>query len=135
MNALTPSEQFDNLAEEVISIVSEKRFDAGMSLLEMRHEIGSAILRHPLFKKNARGQGQLLTELAARVGLGETSLRYTLEFATKYKSFDDVVAKADPDHKLPSWRDIVHELPSGKRERPEPGVKCSGRCKIHRPQS
>lgn len=135
MNELAPSEQFTHLAEEVQAIIAQKKFEAGMSLLEMRHEIGRAILESPLYEKNKRGQGKLIADLAARLQLGERTLRYAVEFAEKYPKFETALQSSDPGHKLPSWRDIVrNELPSGKRERPEERPKCR-HCPLHCPDA
>jgi thiamine phosphate synthase YjbQ (UPF0047 family) len=47
MITISPTEQFNHLAEEVQAIIPQKKFEAGICLLEMRHEIGRAILESP----------------------------------------------------------------------------------------
>jgi hypothetical protein len=117
MNEITPTEQFNHLAEEITAIIAQRKFSAGMELLEMRHEIGRAILDNPLYEKNKKGQGELLQRVANSVGLGERSLRYCVEFAQKWPSFKKFMEEYGGNHKLPQWREVVRrELPSGKKE-------------------
>lgn len=125
----------NELIEEIRSILAERKFAAGMEMIEMRHEIGKAILSNPLYAKNKKGQGKLLAQIVAEVGLQDRSLRYCIEFAQKYPKIETALQTVQADKKLPAWRDIVRELPSGEHERPEPELRCTGRCKIHCPQA
>lgn len=117
----------EDTVQEIVDIVSNKRFSASMELLEMRYLIGEALVASPLWKGN---RGQILAKVEARVGLGERSLRYCAEFKEKYKTWEDVMSYADAGHKLPAWREIVKGLPSGKHEEIEPETRCK-KCKIH----
>lgn len=114
MTDITPSEQFNHLAEEVQAIIAQRRFNYGMELLEMRHEIGRAILDSPLYAKNKKGQGKLIAELAEQLNLGERTLRYAVEFAEKWPKFDKFMEEYNDGHKLPGWKNVLKELPSGK---------------------
>jgi hypothetical protein len=122
----------NELIEEIKSIVAERKFAAGMELIEMRHEIGKAILENPLYAKNKKGQGKLLAQIAAEVGLQDRSLRYCIEFAEKYPKLATALQTLQADKKLPAWRDIVRELPSGEHERKEERPKCR-HCPEHCP--
>ena len=125
----------NELIEDIRAIIAERKFAAGMELIEMRHEIGKAILENPLYAKNKKGQGKLLAQIAEQVGLQDRSLRYCIEFAEKYPKLSNALQTLQADKKLPAWRDIVRELPSGEHERPQPEPRCTGRCKIHCPKS
>jgi len=123
----------NELIEEIRAIIAERKFNYGMELLQMRHEIGRAILDSPLWKKNGKGQGKLIREVAAQLDWGERTLRYAVEFAQRYPKFETALQSSDPGHKLPAWREIVKGLPSGE-ERKEPEARCKG-CKIHCPET
>ena len=131
MNALPEPEQLAHLAEEITSIVASRKFFAGMELLEMRHEIGRAVLDSPLYRKSGKGQGDLLQRVAKMTELGERSIRYCVEFADRYPKFKKFTEEWDGQTKLPVWREICHSLPSGEgRGKEEEKPKCK-HCLIH----
>ncbi|MDE2233430.1 MAG: hypothetical protein KGJ90_04965 [Patescibacteria group bacterium] len=131
MNEISTNEQFDHLTEEVRAIIAQKRFEAGIALLEMRHEIGKAILDSPLWQFHKKGQGELINRISATVGLKDRSILYCVEFATRYPDFAGFIQEYG-DGKLPKWYQIVRkELPSGERDEPE-AVSCK-HCPEHCP--
>ncbi len=96
MKELALPEQFSHLAEEITAIIAQKKFEAGVSLLEMRHEIGAAVIGNPLYRKNAKGQGKLIQELAGEVGLspGRRLPRVALPKARSVRVFSCIGAGA-----------------------------------------
>lgn len=133
MNELAPAEQFAHLAEEITAIRAQHAFNAGMEAWEMRHEIGSAILASPLYRKHGKNQHEFFATVANITGMGDRSLRYCVEFAARAPSFKKFMEEYADGHKLPVWREYVQkELPSGKHERPEPQPKCR-HCPEHCP--
>lgn len=132
MAGVSEEEQVNHLVEEVVAIVAEHRFEAGMELLLMRHQIGKAILAHPLYAKRKKGQGNLLQQVARESRIGERTTRYCVEFAEKWPSFEEFTRSYFDGHKLPIWRDIVKkELPSGKREEQKVETLGCRHCPMH----
>lgn len=128
---MNPKEQIEATAQEIADIVYQKKFNAGAELLSMRFEIGEALIASPLWKKATRGQ--LLAQIEVKCGLGERSLRYCAEFKQKYNTWENVMSYAEGG-KLPVWRDIVKNLPSGSEEKKveeESETRCSHKCSIH----
>lgn len=119
----------DTVVQEVIDIVSQKKFNAGMELLEMRFMIGEAVIASPYWQKATRGE--LLAAVEESTGLGERSIRYCAEFKEKYGTWKNVLENADPDHKLPAWREIIKSLPSARKELTEPSETRCKKCEIH----
>jgi len=124
MNTLPEPEQLNYLVEEITSIIAERRFRYGVEMLRMRHEIGRAVLDSPLYRKSGKGQGVLLKRVANMTELGERSIRYCTEFATRFPIFDVFMQKWDGGTKLPVWRDVVKSLPSGERKEEEKVERC-----------
>jgi hypothetical protein len=108
------------MAEEIIPVKAQKGFERAVSVAEEHWLIGGVILHHPKYKKFGKQQGKLFATVANMVGMGERSVRYSVEFRSKFPgdSFEDVLPKL-PGGKSPIWRDIVKELPSGKKENVE----------------
>ena len=136
MSALTPSdiEQVaQEMADEITPIRAQKGFERAVGIVEEHWLIGGVVLNHPKYKKFGKQQGKLFETVANIVGMGERSVRYSVEFRSKYpaESFEEVLPGL-PGGKSPIWRDIVHGLPSGRREeRVEKEIKCNGRCPVH----
>jgi hypothetical protein len=122
------NEKLEATIQELRDIVYQKKFNAGLEILEMRFLIGEVLVNSPLWKRETRVE--LLNECETALQLGDRSLRYCAEFYEKYGTFQKVLDQADPDHKLPAWREIVKELPSARKEKEEPVEKCK-HCKLH----
>jgi hypothetical protein len=122
------NENLESVVQEINDIIYQKKFNAGVELLECKFLIGEALAKSPLWERKTRQN--LLDEVATRCELGDRSVRYCAEFYEKYGTFQKVLDQADPDHKLPAWREIVKELPSARKEKEEPVEKCR-HCKLH----
>jgi hypothetical protein len=122
------NENLESVVQEINDIIYQKKFNAGVELLECKFLIGEALVKSPLWERKTRQN--LLDEVATRCELGDRSVRYCAEFYEKYETFQKVLDQADPDHKLPAWREIVKELPSARKEKEEPVEKCK-HCKLH----
>lgn len=139
MTELTPSGQFDRVAKEIADEVIQARADTSfkrnVDLVEGYWNVGRAFVDHPQYKKFGKQQGELFATVAKITRMGERSLRYCVQFYEKYEleSFEDVLPRL-AGGKSPIWRDIVHELPSGRREEPaDERPKCR-HCPEHCPQ-
>lgn len=113
-----PAEEINRLAEEVENIIAEKKFSAGIELLEMRWLIGQTLASSPLWG-DKKSHSRLIGEIATRCNLRERSIRYCVEFYSRYPNWREFIAAASPENKLPPWRQIVLTLPSGREREKE----------------
>lgn len=136
MTDITTTEQFNHVAEEIAEEVKQARADTAfkrnVDLVEGYWNVGRAFISNPQYKKFAKQQGQLFATVAKMTGIGERNLRYCVQFCEHYpgEMFEADVLPELPGGKSPIWRDIVRELPSGRREKKVEEPKCK-HCPIH----
>ena len=89
--AISQKEKLEHLVEEIKAILSESVFSARMTLLEAKHLIGKTISENPLYKKSGKGSGEIIKEIAERIGRSERDIYLCVEFYQKYKEIESVV--------------------------------------------
>lgn len=114
---ITDQDWFKALIEEGIALLSEKKFQIQMELIEMKWELGDLILKEEENFKRF-GYGERIVEILAPIlGMSESHLWKVIQFRKKFKSFDEVMG-LDPDRKTLSWFRIYTEfLPKHKDEK------------------
>ncbi len=104
--------EYDNLKEEVISILSEVHFKIETEKLKGKWLIGKAILD---FGPRRKYGDAVVKQLAKETRIGERDLYYCIKFAEKYPDLVDHTNEIDEatlmvDGKTPSWTRVKNEL-------------------------
>lgn len=84
---ITKEEKIDNLAERVKAIMVETVFSSRMTLLEGRHKVGKEIVKDTLYEKGKKKSGELINEIAKRIGRSRAEIYMCVRF---YKKFPEV---------------------------------------------
>jgi len=108
-------EKLENLAERVKAIIVETVFGARMTLIEGKHKVGDEIVNDTLYKKYAKGSGQLIKDIAEKIGRSWQDLYFCVQFYLKYPVVSTVVETL-PEGKNISWNKIRALLPEPKKE-------------------
>ncbi len=85
------TEKIDHLAEEIKSILSEAVFSARMTLIEAKHLVGKTIVTNPLYQKNIKGSGEVIKDVATRIGRSERDIYLCVRFYQKFPEIDRCV--------------------------------------------
>lgn len=107
-------ERVDHLADEVKAIRSQSGVNAYMAVLDGRHQIGEAIVKHQDYEKGKTGR-QLIRDVIKRIGGSESELYLCVKFFEKYPKVSLIVESLPGDVK-PNWAS-VRKLLEGKNPR------------------
>jgi hypothetical protein len=110
---ISDEEKLDHLAEEIKSILIESVFSARMTLLEAKHLVGKTIVKNPLYKKSGKGSGEIIKELARRMGRSERDIYLCIQFYEKYPKIELVVQTLKGKKNDITWA-AVKRLLAGK---------------------
>lgn len=103
-DALALNKQFEELVEEVRAIVYEFKFRVDTDLIRMKHSIGMAVVTSPVYRKYAKGQGKVLSDISEALGMtSDNELRYCVQFYEKFRDIDVFFQKELPSVKSPKW--------------------------------
>ena len=64
--ALTPEQQITHTIEEIKNIISVHKGRVSQEIIEMYFQIGETVYNSPLYKKDAKGAGKYVAEIATR---------------------------------------------------------------------
>lgn len=106
--------RIEELADEVITIISERTFNSNMERAEMLHEIGSAIIEKDYYKKGKARE--LIQSVAEKVGRSESMIYLAVQFAERFETFQCAVKELAPNSKSLSIRVVQRALPAPKEE-------------------
>ena len=95
------------LADEIVSIISERMFNANMEQAEMIYEVGKAVITKPYYKKGTPEARRIISGLAEVIGKSERWVYGAVGFAEKYPSFATALQSEDPDTKGLTVRRIM----------------------------
>ena len=112
------SEEYQALIGDLQAIRNEAVFSAQMAVLEIKHVVGKTILESPAYKKNHKGAGSFIEDLAEDAGMNRRDLYYCIQFAKKFPKIESALQTIDTDKKSISWRKVVAELPDPEDRRP-----------------
>ena len=107
-------EQYNQLIDELLSIISELSFRQAMDEIEKRHRIGETIVNSGLYKKYGKGSGKFLERIAKDLNRGTTWVYESVKFYEKYPDVSAFVKTFQPDKKVIRWADVRKELPAPK---------------------
>jgi hypothetical protein len=105
-------EQYNQLIDELVSIISEMSFRQAMDEIEKRHRIGETIVNSSFYKKYGKGSGKFLERIAKDLKKGTTWVYESVKFYEKYPDVSTFVKTFQPDKKVIRWADVRKELPS-----------------------
>jgi len=103
---VTDSEKLGHLADEIKAIVGEARERATIEMVAAKHMIGQAIVESPLYKKNAKSQGELYSAIEDLIGVKHTTLSDCVWFYEQYSGSDARKLAGDLYEEHGSWRNI-----------------------------
>jgi hypothetical protein len=103
-------EQYNQLIDELFSIISEMSFRQAMDEIEKRHRIGETIINSGLYKKYSKGSGRFLERVAKDLKKGTTWVYESVKFYEKYPDVSAFVQTFNPDKKVIRWADVRKEL-------------------------
>ena len=84
MIELSQEEQLNYLAEEVDAIISTSGQSIREAILVAKHQVGEAIVRSPLYKKSAKGTGELIEQLSQRMSKSPSDLYFCVRFYSEF---------------------------------------------------
>lgn len=108
------TEKLVELVDEIISIISERTFNANMERAEMVYEVGRAVIDKPYYKKNTPAARKIIEKLAELIGKSDRWIYLAVQFAGAYASFEAAVQTLDPGRKGLTFRNIASALPEPK---------------------
>ena len=124
------SEEFQALADEIKSIMTEAVFNSRWELIVGYHAIGKAIVTNSNYKKWEQGKaGRVLNDLSNLAGISERRLYSAISFYQKYPNAS-TLASTLPEGKVISWNKIVTELLPAPSDQPEPPQLEKSRCPV-----
>jgi len=112
---ITDEEKLNYLVEEIKSILTESVFSARMTLLEAKHLVGKTIIDNSLYRKSKKGSGELVKEIAKRLGRSERDIYLCISFYKKYKDIASVIQILKGKKNDITWS-AVRRLLEGKKE-------------------
>jgi len=86
-------EQIDILVEQIKAIMVESVFSSRMTLLEGKHLIGKTIVESSLYKENKKGAGDIIKNVAEKIGRSERDIYLCVQFYKEYKEIARLVQK------------------------------------------
>jgi len=107
-------EQYNQLIDDCISVISEISFSQALAEIEKRHEIGKLIFNSHLYEKYAKGSGKFLERVAKDLGKGTTWVYESVKFFEKHPDLYNFINTFNPDKKVIRWADIRKTLPAPK---------------------
>ena len=110
---ITDQEKLEHLITEIKSTRSVKELDSKMAIIEGRHYIGKTILDHELYKKWAKGTGDLISQISKETKISAPDLYLYIQVAKKYKDVSAIVESLPPGK--PTWT-AVRRIIQGKEE-------------------
>jgi len=108
-------EQYNQLIDDCISVISEISFSQALAEIEKRHEIGKLISSSPLYEKYAKGSGKFLERVAKDLGKGTTWVYESVKFYEKYPNLYNFITTFNPDKKVIRWADVRKILPTPQK--------------------
>lgn len=109
------TDEYTSMVEEIISTITETKFNAEMTIVEGKHKIGESVVTNPLYKKFGKGTGTFVTDLASDIGISERDLYYCINFYLKFPDMKTAVEEL-PGGKTISWRKVRGLLSDGQEE-------------------
>lgn len=103
-------EALNDLSEELETIIQETGYLASTFVIETNHKIGEAIVNHSAYKKGAHGSGNLIKDLALRIGKSEQHLYFCIKFYENYPKVSNALETLQGDYKTLTWRHVVASL-------------------------
>ena len=112
MNQLS-TDWYLHLVEECKAILTEASFTSRWALVEGYHHLGERIVTDQNLQWNSRGNGKMFATVAKSIGIGERTLRYSVQF---YEMFPDLSLL--PLGKDANWKGVVKLLadPNGEKD-------------------
>jgi len=107
-------DDFYQFIDDLKTIIAERKFNAGVELVQMKHEIGEAIIKNPLYQEGTEGAGRFIKRVAEELGNHERDVYYCVQFCKKFPQFETALQTVDPESKGLAWRNVIQLLGGGK---------------------
>ena len=109
-------EHLEELVDRLKSIIAERKFNVGMELIQMKHEIGHEIVNDPLYVQFGKGTGELVKQIAEQIDTSDRDIYYCIEFYKKFPKLETAIQTIAPEQKGLSWRAVLREIGPPKTE-------------------
>lgn len=111
---ISQEERIGYLAERIKAIMVEMVFSSRMTLLEGRHKVGKEIIEDTLYKKGKKKSGELITEIAKRIGRSKTEIYLCVLFYQKFPEVSDILERLPGKKNDITWTQVI-KLIEGKK--------------------
>lgn len=102
---IVKQEDYLNLLQECVALLSERKFDLSIRDLEWRHELGNLIENSEIYK-NSENKTELIKKLASDLGVSSPLLYQCLEFYRKFNDFDAFIQRYNNNKKSIKWSEV-----------------------------
>ena len=121
--AITKNEAWESLLEELKDCLITYRDETAARLIELKHAVGEIITTSVYYKKHARGNAKLFSEIGESLNMRATDLQYCVRFYAKHPRLSTLVQTMTTDKSRLTWTDIKESL-AGPKEETESDQKC-----------
>lgn len=109
MQEIITTEWFQAMIEDCEAIITERRFNSAMELIQCKWEIGNRILEDWDNIERFKYGSKIVETLSKILGMSPSHLYKCIEFARKFKTWNEA-EEALPDGKATSWYKVSQQL-------------------------